>query len=621
MSPHDAAVVGTNAIARPVITGALTTVISMSPLLLLSGTESKYMWVLPATVVFVVIGSLFECMLLLPSHIAESFKTKIANKKESGWFKQVEKRYRTILQNYLQHPLLSITTLSLVTIAAFFIVSKYSNFEPYPDIDSDSINVIAELPTGVSLDETYQALNEVERRIKQTELAHFIKYSYVSAGNHDIGEMDYLIEGQQKNWGKVVIQLTSFNDRSITAQEIARVYKEAVADMSQFSRLEVLAKADNPPSGKPVELQVILDSEEREKVADALLGYLQQHPGVSSSWSNYSPGRSLIELKLNYEAMARYGIKTANITRTLRVAYDGILVEELQTREELIRFRLQLQDKYRRDINALRSLTVISPNGDAIPLRNMADFEMKQGRSSIFHFAGLRAETIFAELNRDQITPQQINDELRAYIDQQQFHQQYPGIRFRFGGELESQEETAKNMSGGLLLVVATIFFLMVLLFNSLSLPLAALMLIPISFLTVIIIFQIHGLTLGVAATVGLLGLIGVLMNDALVMIDHIRQLHLKRKTNDTILVIVDIIDGAVERLRPLLITAITTLVGLGPAAYGIAGTHPTTEPLLLVMFWGVAVGALVTLFTLPLYLAVDSHIKIWIATRRHPHS
>jgi len=487
----------------------------------------------------------------------------------------------------------------------------------YPDIDSDSINVIAELPTGVSLDETYEALNEVERRIKKTDMANYIKYSYVMAGNHDTGELDYLIEGQQKNWGKVVIQLTSFNDRSITAQEIAQSFDQAVNDMPQFTRLEVLAKTDNPPSGKPVELQVILDSEEREVIADKLLNFLRQDPGVTSAWSNYSPGRSLIELKLHYEAMARYGIKTADITKALRVAYDGILVEELQTREELVRFRLQLQDKYRRDINALRSLTVINPDGEAVPLRNMADFEMRQGRSSIFHYSGLRAETVFAELDRDQTTPQLINDQLRRFIEQQQLHQQYPGVRFRFGGELENQAETAKNMSGGLLLVVASIFFLMVLLFNSLSLPIAALMLIPISFLTVLIVFQIHGLTLGVAAMVGLLGLIGVLMNDALVMIDHIRQLHLKRETGDTILATDDIIDGAVERLRPLLITAITTLVGLGPAAYGIAGTHPTTEPLLLIMFWGVAVGALVTLFSLPLYLVVDSRCKQWLARRK----
>ena len=118
-------------------------------------------------------------------------------------------------------------------------------------------------------------------------------------------------------------------------------------------------------------------------------------------------------------------------------------------------------------------------------------------------------------------------------------------------------------------------------------------------------------------ALVGLLGLIGVLVNGALVMIDLVRKLHLARGSNSPVIAIDDIVDGAIQRLRPLLITGITTLVGLGPAAFGVAGTHPTTEAFLLVMFWGVAVGSLVTLFTLPLFLVLDSRCKQWLIAIR----
>lgn len=614
-SPRQAAIDGVAAIANPVITGALTTVIAMTPMLLITGIDSKFMWVIPATVVFVVIGSLLECLFLLPSHLAESLTRGVSKKNPAGWFIRLENIYRYLLQYHLQRPYMAMAMMMGVFFAAATVVAQFSNFEPYPDVDTDNVFVIAELPTGTSLQTTYTALNDVEQRIKNSAMGHFINTSYVEAGGHDTSELSYMLEGQQQNWGKVVVRLHSFNSRNTSAQEIADVFRQALQGMSQFTRLEVLALADYPPSGRPVELQVISDGDGREQVSEEILQFLKTHPLVTQAWSNYSPGRSLIELKLNYEAMARYGVKTADITKALRVAYDGILVEELQTRKELIRYRLQLQDKYRRDSNALRSLNVINNDGETIPLRNMADFEIKQGRMSIFHFTGLRAESVFAEIDRDRMTPQQINNEIKAFVDQQQFYKQYPNLRLRYGGELENQAETAENMSNGLLLVIVAIFVIMVILFNSLSLPITVLMLIPLSFLIVMVIFVIHGLTLSVSALVGMLGLVGVLVNDALVMIDHIRRLHLVEHDDKTLFSTEVIIEGAVDRLRPLLITSITTLVGLGPAAYGIAGTHPTTQALLLVMFWGVAVGAAVTLFSLPLYLVIDGRIKQKLAS------
>lgn len=614
-SPREAAIDGVAAIANPVITGALTTVIAMTPMLLITGIDSKFMWVIPATVVFVVIGSLLECLFLLPSHLAESLNRAASKKAQAGWFTRLENIYRHLLQYHLQRPYMAMAMMSGVFLVAVSIVSQFSNFEPYPDVDTDNVVVIAELPTGTSLEMSYQALNDVEQRIKDSAMGHHINTSYVEAGGHDTGELNYMLEGQQQNWGKVVVRLHSFNGRNTSAQEITDVFRQALQGMEQFTRLEVVALADYPPSGRPVELQVIYDGDGREQVSEEILQFLKAHPLVTQAWSNYSPGRSLIELKLDYQAMARYSVKTADITKALQVAYDGILVEELQTREELIRYRLQLQDRYRRDSNALRSLNVINSEGATIPLRNMADFEIKEGRVSIFHYAGLRAESVFAEIDRDRMSPQQINSELKAFVDQQGFYQQYPNLRLRYGGELENQAETAKNMSSGLLLVIVAIFVIMVILFNSLSLPISALLLIPLSFVIVMVIFVVHGLTLSVSALVGMLGLVGVLVNDALVMIDHIRRLHLVNNDDKTLFSTEVIIEGAVDRLRPLLITSITTLVGLGPAAYGIAGTHPTTEALLLVMFWGVAVGAAVTLFSLPLYLVIDGRIKQKLAS------
>ena len=618
MSPRQAAIAGINDVAKPVFTGAFTTVIAMMPLLLVGGVDAKFLWVVPATVILMIISSLFECMLLLPSHIAESLHRGPRKKPKALWFKHIEQTYRQWLNYYLARPFLALFFLLLTMVLGVMLLNRFMIFESYPDVDTDTIYITAVLPTGASMASTEQAMAEVEARIQASEWSQYIQQSYVVAGNHDTGQLDYLIEGQQQNWGKVVVQLTPFNKRSADASTIASSFEQAVAGLNNFTSINVVPIDPKPPIGKPVELQLIFDSDDREVIAEELLVFLRQHPSVTRAWSSYSPGKSLLELKLHYEKLADYGLKVADVTKALRVAYDGMLVEELQTREELIRYRLQLQDKYRQDMSSLRSLNVISPRGEAIPLRNIADFEIQQGQSSILHYAGLRTETVFAEIDRGQITPQAINDQLASYIQAQDYYQRYPGVRFRFGGELEAQAESADGMLTGLILVLASIFFLMVILFNSLSLPIATLMLVPVSFVAVLTIFVIQGVTVSFIALVGLLGLIGVLVNGALVMIDLVRKLHLARGSNSPVIAIDDIVDGAIQRLRPLLITAITTLVGLGPAAFGVAGTHPTTEALLLVMFWGVAVGALVTLFTLPLFLVLDSRCKQWLIAIRN---
>ena len=223
----------------------------------------------------------------------------------------------------------------------------------------------------------------------------------------------------------------------------------------------------------------------------------------------------------------------------------------------------------------------------------------------MFHFGGLRAETVSARIDRDRITTAEINAELRALVLERGYYQRFPGVRFHFGGEMLEQAETSANLGSGLLVVLVAIFFMMVVLFNRLYLPLATLLVIPVSMVAVLVVFVVHDLDLGTAALIGLMGLVGVLVNASLVMIDQVLKLARERHGDERAIDFDAIVDGAVIRFRPLVITAFTTVAGLGPAAYGIAGIHPTTQGMLLVMFWGVAVGAVVTLFALPLLLVL----------------
>ncbi|WP_286696150.1 efflux RND transporter permease subunit [Spongiibacter sp. UBA1325] len=622
MSIRDAAVNGVNSVSSPVITGALTTVFAMMPLLLIGGEDAKFMWVIPATVVLIILASLFECLILLPSHIAGSLKRAEAGRDKASWFRHVQHFYAATLTPMLRRPMIAMSGGLALFFLSIVMLSHYLQFESYPDTDATDITIGIEMPAGTTIDTTAAVINRIEQRALETIPDGIITGHFSVVGEWSDPNSDDMIQVKSPSLGKVQLTLVSGRHRELSAAEIRDRLKQLRPEFTQAIRFVVDIENEQPPVGTPVEARVIAHSDEvRGEIADALMAWLSKQRGVTEVWTSYTPGKNLIELKLDYAATANAGIAVADVTRALRIAYDGLLVEELQTVEERIRYRLELQDKYRNDINALRSLTVLNPSGEQVPLRNIAQFQVRQGQAVIAHYGGRRAETIRAEVNRDQLSVVDINHRLQAWLDEKQFAAKYPGVRVELGGELVAQAETAESMGTGLMIVLVSIFFLMVLLFNSLSQPLIIMAVIPLAFVAVLIVLTLHGFVLGVSAIVGFLGLAGVLVNSSLVLVDKVNKLHHQSGQPGAIVERSAIAEAAAVRLRPILITALTTSAGLGPAAYGIAGAHPTQTPMIMVMFWGGIVGAITTLYTVPLMLAIDSDIRLWWQSQRQRRS
>jgi len=607
-----AALQGTLDVAKPVFTGALTTLLAFSPMLFVGGMEAKFMWIVPGTVVLVIIGSLLECYFLLPAHIAHSLSQSGKAKPKALWFGNIETAYRNFLNRATQYSGYWLLVVSISFVVCSVLVGQFIKFDSYPAEDSEKLFILAELPTGSSLQATSERLSDVEAYVRESLDARHVSRIYSIVGHHNSGRLDFLIEGQQSNWGKIKIELVPSAQRDVSAPEIVALLQPGLDRMAGFERLSTGIVIDAPPTGFPVELQVIGDGEARGIVADTLLEFLHEHRHVSDAWSNYTPGKSVINLALDYEKLAAYGLEVSAVTKAIKVAFDGYIFEELQTIEERIRYRLQLQQSKTDDLSRFRSLLVQNSRGEQIPLRSIASFEVKPGQESILHYAGSRTETIYGSIDRELSSVTEINQQLEAFIAASEFGKRYPSVRVKLQGEYIAQQQSAENMGGALLLILVSIFFLMIILFNSMIQPLLVMLVIPLAFVSVMVVFLIHNLTLSVPAAVGFMGLAGVLVNSSLVLIDQVNRLHQQAIKDglcgaDDVISREVIIEGAVHRLRPIFITAMTTAAGLGPAAYGVAGTHPTLTPMIMVMFWGVVVGAFITLVTLPIFMAFTS--------------
>jgi multidrug efflux pump subunit AcrB len=296
------------------------------------------------------------------------------------------------------------------------------------------------------------------------------------------------------------------------------------------------------------------------------------------------------------------------------VAFDGLLVDELQTIAERIYYSLQLLPGDQGRMQTLENLAIINREGQPVYLRSVAQLRSRAGESAIKHYLGRRTLTLYADIDRKRVDVQTINDDLARYIDDQDLLAQYPGVRLWFGGELEQQQESLGNVGIAFALATAAVFMVLVLLFNSLTQPFLILLAIPFGLAGVVVGFTLQGLPLSLIALIGLLGLIGVLVNDSLVMVYSLnhRAVALGRPLDDE-----QLATGAGRRLRPILITSLTTVAGLFPTAYGLAGSNPFITPMVMAMAWGILFGTVISLFLLPCLYGADRDLKAGLGRLR----
>lgn len=594
---------GTMAMAAPVIVSSLTTILAFMPMAFLGGLEGKFMWMLPVMVGLVLVASLFECQFMLPAHLAHA---RVEKGQVKQWFLRVQKVYDHWIVRilYRRYRSVSIFVMLFLMIVSYGAVSL--EFKLYPDVDIDTFFVKVELPEGASIDYTSQKTREVEALVRKTVPEVDLLNIVTRIGHHDT-DIYGATEGRNASWALVTVYLLPQGQRKTNSNDLIRVLREKVKLLTAFRSLQVEPFKDTPVPGKPVELEIIGSGNDRFEIADIIESYLNTYPGVTEAWSSYKPGKDVITLKLDYELMASRGLAVADVTSAVRIAFDGLIVDELQTFDEKIRYRLQFQRKEKGKIETLRNLVIINQHGLPIPLRGFTDFEVDVGEAAIKHYFGKRTITLFADIDRFQITVPQINDDIAGFVEKQQLLTRFPGIRLHYGGELEQQKEAMGSMGDAFLICIITVFFIMVLLFNSIIQPFLILIVIPFGMTGVIIGFGLQGLPMSMIALVGILGLIGVLVNDSVVMIDSLNNL---KKQRGDILDNLTIAAGAKRRLRPIIITSLTTVAALFPTAYGFAGSSPFITPMVMAMAWGILFGTVVSLFFLPCLYAIEQDIR-----------
>ena len=321
--------------------------------------------------------------------------------------------------------------------------------------------------------------------------------------------------------------------------------------------------------------------------------------GVRDTNRDDKQGKEQVKIKIDYSRLAQLGLSVADIAQNVRLAYDGEVITRVRYEDEDAGFRVILEASARQQPDYLGELKIPNREGRLIPLRDVAQFEVGPGPSSFYHYEGDRGIKITADLNKgSSLTPLRAT---QTIIDHFDLARDWPGMRFVVGSEAEETAESMVTLAMAFAMAGLGIYLVLILLFKSMSQPLLVMFAIPFGLIGVIGAFALHSEPLGFLAVMGVIGMMGVVVNDSLILVNHINRHRVEDPEKKFLRIVAE---GTAARLRPILLTSITTVAGLLPTVYGFGGYNAFIAPMAMALGYGILFATPLTLFLLPcLYL------------------
>jgi multidrug efflux pump subunit AcrB len=602
--PLEAATDGIKEVFAPVVTTILTTALAFIPMFFISGRMGKFIYVIPLVVCLALFVSLIEVTIALPAHILGGLKRK-SHKEHAGvsraWFLPVQRLFKFMIYYVLKVRYLFVLLFVLLFVFTIRHAINNMDFVLFPSGSADELSVQIEMPIGTSLQATSEKTAEVEQLIDSLlgdELVSSI--TRVGRGGGTFAGVEV------ENMAQISLLLTPTTERARTGVEIVKELRQKGRDIPGISKIIYSVKSVGfALAGKPISLRVVgSDDAMRRRLADSIETILSTIDGVKDIERDDKLGKEQIEIVANREKLARADLTIADIAQNIRIAYDGQIVTSVRYGEEDVDFRVSLQAKARKNLDYLSQLLIPNKKGRLIPLGEVTSFKTGPGPTNFYHYNGERALTITASVDQDITSPMVATKSVLGEID---LEKDWAGIRIKTGGESKESSSSMIDLLVALALAVVGIYFLLILLFDSFSQPLMVLLAIPFGLIGVIGAFVLHGQAPSFVGMLGVIGLAGVVVNDSLVLVNHINRL--KEKANKlNILQIV--IEGTTDRLRPILITTFTTVASLLPLAYGIGGSDEMMTPMALALGYGLLFATFLTLGLVPCFYLIGQDVS-----------
>lgn len=614
-----AALVGTREVWRPVTSTVLTTIAAFMPLMFMTGIMGKFIWSIPMVVIIALTASLLEAFFILPSHLAEMGRIPHVGlsgflhfrEKTQGWLKRLTNWYAGVLARALRRRYAISAGVFVLLVVAVLIVHFFLPVVLFPAKGIDLFFVRAKLPVGTPLEVTEEKFRELEglvAAIPPGELDDFATHVGITQSD----PQDPFTE-RASHLGQIAVYLKPAADRGRETSLIIEELREKGKDLEGFTDLSFDEITPGPPVGKPVAVRIRGDDLKKlDEIAEGVKKSLAGIKGVFDIKDDFEVGKSEWQVAVNEGEAARADLMVGDVARAVRYAFEGGIATKIKKADEEINVRVRFPYGVKYDEGNLGKVEIANARGHLIPLSQVASFVEKPGVSAIKHLDRRRVIAVTANVDQDVTTSLEVAGKLaKEYKD---FSERYPGYTVSFGGEYEETEKSMISLLNSFILAIVLIFMILATNFKSIVQPLIVMMAIPFGIIGVVIAFLIHGQPLSFLALLGTVGLSGVVVNSSIILMDFVNRKRAQGvERRDAI------IEAGRIRLRPVLITTTTTVMGLFPVAYGLWGSDPILIPAALALMWGLIFATVLTLMVIPCFYAIvdDIHnrltfLKFW---------
>ena len=649
-SPEQAAVDGTMEVLPAIVSAIITTLIAFSTLLLLAGDVGNFFGEVAMIVILTLIVSLVEALIILPSHLAHSKALRNKEEIRSNFVFRFFKYMRSVnnkgfeimrwLRDKIYSPTLKFALKNRFLSFSGFIAALYLTISSvfggiigvtfFPMIDSDAVTVDLKMPMGTNVKVTDSIITvienhaieigkEFEEKYMQNDSRELIEHIQKNIGNS--ADNMSMVKGFGDLGGSSTASLEIFlldsenRPQEIRAPEMANMIRERTGEIIGAEKFVVDGGANF--GGSPVAISLLSDDiSELKNAKSELMQQLRLNPKLTDIASNDPEGIKEIDIKLNDNAYL-LGLSYGYVMKQVRAAFFGVEAQRFQRGEDEIKVWVRYDQNTRSLVKRLEEMRILAPNGARIPLNEIAEYKIERGEVSINHLDGSRE----IQVNANLLDPTDSASDIVFSVQNSiipPLTEKYPSLKVSFEGQYREANKTIESSKVVFPLALFLIFCTIGFVFRTYSQPFLLLLLIPFSLTTVAWGHLLHGFPINVISLLGIIALIGILVNDGLVLISKFNS-----NLRDGMSFDDSIFSAGLERFRAIFLTSITTIAGLAPIILEKSFQAQLLKPMAISIAYGIGYATFLTLILLPILISFTNSLKVsfsWLLSGKKPN-
>jgi len=617
-----AAIDGTMEVLPPIVSAILTTLLAFSTFLFLDGRIGEFFGEVSVVVILTLSVSLVEALIILPAHIAHSKAlTKENPEEKKGGLSKVfsklreinkvgdaiisflrDRAYAKLLRFALKNRFLSLAvafSILILTIGAIGGGMVRTTF--FPQIASDQVSITLKMPEGTSVSITDSILTVIEAKAWEVNE----DFTARQTDNRQVIRNVIKRLGPGTGNGALTINLLPGELRDFPSTDIGSAIRKS---MGPVYGVEALTYGGGRNfGGSPISISLLGSNIPELKAAKTQLKQAMQNNALLKDITDNDPlGIKEINIVLKEKAYL-LGLNTQDVMSQVRNGFFGFQAQRFQRGQDEIRVWVRYSEENRSSLSRLDEMKIATPDGSRVPFAEIANYSIERGEISINHVNGRREVQILADLSDPSESAPEILADIRENVMPGIFSQ-YPSVSAQFDGQKREQNKLLASVNTVVPIVVILIYMTIAFTFRSYDQPLLLLLLIPLSLIGVVWGHYIHGFPINILSWLGIIALIGIMVNDGLVLIGKFNS-YLK----DGMSFDVALYEASKSRFRAIFLTSLTTIAGLAPLIFETSRQAQFLIPMAISIAYGIGVATVLTLVVLPIYLSLANNLKVGV--------